>query len=473
MRRTALLFLTLIGCTSTEATVGLVTQAEGEPQNGFPTPEERLGLMAINRARSDPNTVKGPQSTVFPPRPPVVWSYDLSRSSRFHAINLQLAKVSLMHDSPCPLNPNVSQTGCDGAPACACQSPVGQACVNCANVAPVNNGCGTPTFTRIGYFSAIATGEVAAAGYSDTFATVDGWVDEAAGSDGHRRNLLDQGITSNTMGFGHSSGAGCWSSFDVSDSGMQDGLAIPQIPTASPNPARPADSARFYATFADPAGPPQSLVVVVDGECKAMSLELGSPTLNSTWYSDVLLPPACHSWFVIGHDAMGNRSTYPTKGALFVGAGGVACPNDYSAQAPAASCEGAMEVNDLAMSHGRDLGVPKPRRDLATHPALGDGGPVGAFCESNGDCQSGVCVTVSGAASYCTAECAPSDPNGCPAGYFCGPIDTTNYCIASPSGGGGCGVGAGRGGGGPKLLALLALAALAKFLRGRRSRRGD
>ena len=61
-----------------------------------------------------------------------------------------------------------------------------------------------------------ANGEVAAAGYADPIAVVDGWMDEASGADGHRRNLTDQGITSNTMGYGHSQG-GCFSTFDVSD----------------------------------------------------------------------------------------------------------------------------------------------------------------------------------------------------------------------------------------------------------------
>ena len=50
--------------------------------------------------------------------------------------------------------------------------------------------CGTLTFTRIGYFTAgsvvQASGEVAAAGYHDPMAVVDGWMTEPASADGHR-----------------------------------------------------------------------------------------------------------------------------------------------------------------------------------------------------------------------------------------------------------------------------------------------
>src|SRR5207237_712859 len=155
--------------------------AIGEPMGSFPSPDERLLIMAINRARSDPATVKGASSDIYPARPPVTWSYDLSRSARFHATSLQLGNVTLMHTSPCTLDRSVDSNGCNGAPACACSSPIPSSCAACANV-PAINSCGTDTFTRIGYFTPIATGEVASAGYPDTFATVDGWVDEPSGA---------------------------------------------------------------------------------------------------------------------------------------------------------------------------------------------------------------------------------------------------------------------------------------------------
>jgi hypothetical protein len=339
----------VVGCTLSTADappedVARTTEAVGEPMNGFPTADERLMIMAINRGRSDPSTIKGPMSTVYPARPPVAWSYDLSRSSRFHATNLFDADVTLMHTSPCTLNTDVGTSGCDGSIACACAMPVPTMCASCA-MQDAENSCGTAPFTRIGYFTSIANGEVAAAGYSDTFASVNGWLDEPAGSDGHRTNLLDQGITSNTMGAGHIAGKGaCYSSFDISDSGMQKGLTIPQMPTASIQPVTGSATTMFtfYATWADATGgAPQGLDVVVDGTCSPLTLELGMPTLNSTWSVGKTLSAGCHNYYYVATDSKGNTVLYPTTGSLNVSVTGndaTACSADYDATPTTVTC---------------------------------------------------------------------------------------------------------------------------------------
>jgi hypothetical protein len=338
-----------IGCVgpSDPTELGQSTSAIGEPMSGFPSAAERLGLMAINRARSDPATVKGAASTIYPARPPVIWTYQLARSARFHANSLQLSDVTLMHTSPCTLNTDVATANCSGDPSCACATAVPAMCATCAKVDAVNT-CGTDTFTRIGYFTAgssvKSTGEVAAAGYGDPFAVVDAWMDEPAGSDGHRTNLTDQGITSNTMGYGHAQGAGCFSTFDVSDSGNLSGAQIPKLPTAATRgpTGGAAGSYTFYATWADPAlGAPASLNVVIDGSCVAMARELGTDTLNATYKATVTLAAGCHNYFVAGTDAAGTALTYPTTGAVTIPVGSAtACASDFLTTAPAASCAG-------------------------------------------------------------------------------------------------------------------------------------
>jgi hypothetical protein len=342
----------IVSCTLSTAdappeVVARTTEAVGEPMNGFPSADERLMLMAINRGRSDPSTVKGAMSTVYPARPPVAWSYDLSRSSRFHATNLFDADVTLMHTSPCTLNTDVGTSGCDGSIACACATPVPTMCASCA-MQDAQNSCGTAPFTRIGYFTSIANGEVAAAGYADTFASVNGWLDEPAGSDGHRTNLLDVGITSNTMGAGHIAGKGaCYSSFDISDSGMQKGLTIPQMPTASIQPVTGSATTMFtfYATWADATGgAPQSLDVVVDGTCTPLTLELGTPMLNSTWSVGKTLSAGCHNYYYVAVDSTGNSVLYPTTGSLNVSVTGndaTACSADYDATPTTVTCAGS------------------------------------------------------------------------------------------------------------------------------------
>src|SRR3954462_7974815 len=101
----------LVGCVA--PSVSESQQAIGEAKNGFPSPWERGLLMAANRARSDPATVKGPNSAMYPARAPLMLDYDLSRSARFHATTLEFGKAPLMHPSPCVLNADVGTSGCD------------------------------------------------------------------------------------------------------------------------------------------------------------------------------------------------------------------------------------------------------------------------------------------------------------------------------------------------------------------------
>ena len=346
MRRLLASLLLVAGCLEPGSEpVSERRAAVGEPANGFPSALERLGLMAINRARSDPQKVSGPQSTSYPARPPVIWSATLNQSARFHSVSLETSDVTLMHTSPCTLNTNVATTGCTGDPSCACASPVPSTCAACAN-ASATNTCGTDPFVRIGYFTSgsgvSATGEVAAAGYGDPITVVDGWMDEAAGSDGHRKILTDQGTTANTMGYGHASGANCWKTFDVGDSGNLKNATIPKIPTAAVSPASGAAGIfTFYATWADPSlGAPASINVVVDGTCPALSLELGTDKLNATYKGTTTLAAGCHNYYVLARDASGTAVSYPTTGAITVAVGSSTCSSDYVATAPAASCAG-------------------------------------------------------------------------------------------------------------------------------------
>jgi MYXO-CTERM domain-containing protein len=358
-----------------------VTQEQGaigEPSNGFPSAAERLGLMAINRARSDPETVAGPSSKSYPARPPVIWSLALNQSSRFHATNLELADVTLMHTSPCTLNTDVATSDCSGDPSCACATPVPASCAMCAKVADINT-CGTAIATRLGYFTSGTnitwTGEVAAAGYGDPLAVVNGWMDEAAGSDGHRMNLTDQGITSNTMGYGHATGTKeCYSPFDISDSGSIKNATIPKIPTAAVSPAGgAAGTFTFYSTWADPSlGAPASIDVVVDGACTALSRELGTDTLNATYKGTATLAAGCHNYFILARDASGTAVTYPTTGAITLAVGSSTCSSDYLATAPTASC--AVDGGMVAGTGGGSATATGGTTGSGTGGAIGTGG---------------------------------------------------------------------------------------------------
>lgn len=338
------------GCTGGAPTPsGARSQALGEQQNGFPSPWERAVLMAANRARSDPSTVKGAQSTIYPAQPPLVLEYDLERSARFHATMLETGMAPLMHESPCTLKSDVGTSGCDGHPACGCTT--GTTCNSCDNCP-----AGTSPFTRIQYFYAPGgDGEVAAAGYGDPWGVMDGWVDEAAGSDGHRM-LIDSGAMG-LVGFGHAEGGGssaCWPTFDVGD--LASSKPTPaKLASAAPKPiGGAAGTYRIYATWSDPAGgAPLDLYAVVDGTCTAMmTKELGDPAKNATYDVDVPLGSGCHSVYVVGRDAAGTRWSYPTTTAFTIAVGGGSCAEEMAQ--PASSCGDA--GTDGGVSGGGDGG---------------------------------------------------------------------------------------------------------------------
>jgi hypothetical protein len=330
--RVALLVVLIAGC-GAGSEVGTVSAAVGEVDNGYPTPWERALFMAANRARSDPSTVKGSASTIYPAQAPLVFHKDLGRSARFHAVNLETGKAPLMHPSPCTLKTDVGTSGCDGNPSCACTT--GATCNSCGTCAD-----GTDPFVRIKYFyTAGGSGEVAAAGYQDPWGVMDGWVDEAAGADGHR--MIVDGGSYGLVGFGHASGTtgACWPTFDVGDFASAK-PAPAKIASAAPKPiGGNAGTFRVYATWTDPAsGAPADLSVSVDGKCTSLQKELGDPKLNATYYADLPLTAGCHPVFVVGHDAGGARVAYPTTTAFTIAVGGGTCAVEMAQ--PASDCDG-------------------------------------------------------------------------------------------------------------------------------------
>jgi hypothetical protein len=329
--RAALLLVFVAGCGVTPD-VASSTEAVGEVDATFPSPWERALFMAANRARSDPSTVKGASSTIYPAQAPLVLHKDLERSARFHATTLETGKAPLMHESPCTLKTDVGTSGCDGNPSCACTT--GATCNSCSNCP-----AGTDPFARIKYFyTPGGSGEVAAAGYQDPWGVMDGWVDEAAGQDGHR--MIVDGAGYGLVGFGHAGGTAgaCWSTFDVGD--FASAKPAPQkIASAAPKPiGGNAGTFRVYATWVDKTdGAPKDLSAVVDGKCTPMTKELGDPKLNATYYADVPLTAGCHPVFVVGHDVGGARIAYPTTTAFTIAVGSGTCAGEMAQ--PASDCD--------------------------------------------------------------------------------------------------------------------------------------
>ena len=58
-----------------------------------------------------------------------------------------------------------------------------------------------------------------------------------------------------------------------------------------------------------------------------MTLELGDPKLNATYYADVALTTGCHSVYIVGDDASMTRTVYPTTTAFTILVGTGTCPD--------------------------------------------------------------------------------------------------------------------------------------------------
>ena len=338
MTRQALLFplfwMTVVAaaCGQEDTTSRLASRGfplVGVPEDGYPGYQERLMLVAINRARADPNVegeTKAACSADYPARKPLMLSLAGSRCSRFHCANCIINDGGLSHDSYCTLRSDIGDTfesSCDGAASCACEP--GSEHFSCNTL----GGHGTSPWSRCGYFGYSADGEVGAAGYADGWEAVWGWVSECAGQDGHRRILTG---VHNQIGLGYYSGpTACWSSLYFGDTGGG-GPATYTLPAGVHYPER-GRSTSFYLNVYDPGGDPREVNLVLDGHCHQMQLEIGTAG-QGTYKLSIDMGSGCHRYWFLVRDSAGQRATWPEQGAW--GAGDC---SDYQPQAPAADCE--------------------------------------------------------------------------------------------------------------------------------------
>ena len=377
-RRLAYLLPTLfIGCgmpPEPSPTVARTQLAQvGVPQNGYPTYDERLQLVAQNRTRSDPNHIVSPDplylstmdacSAIRAAVPPLDYHYDLAQSARFHCAHSMLNDGGLTHKSYCNLRADVE--GCDGSAACSCLA--GTECWSCTTL----GGCGTTPFTRMGYFGFTGNAENGAAGYNDSWQAVWAWITECVGSDGHRVNVTSSG--SNVVGTGSYGPGACWSALFFSDYGNDPGRLIPRIPSGVHRPESGTTSTTFtlYANWYDQStgDDPLSIDAVIDGTCYPMAVELGA-TGNRTYQYATTLPAGCREYYILARDSGGTRVTYPEVGSLLVAVSGGPCAGDYDATQLPASCEAAMDAGTPDVGTP-DVGTP----DVGTPDAgAADGG---------------------------------------------------------------------------------------------------
>jgi hypothetical protein len=370
----------------------------GVPQNGYPNYDERLMLVAMNRTRADPNNVslgtKASCSTDYAAQPPLSPSYDGSRASRFHCNNLMATKSGLSHNSYCTLQSTIGTSGCDGSDACACVS--GTEMFSCTTL----GGMGTDPWTRTGYFGYSAGGEVGAAGYSDGWTSVAGWVTECAGSDGHRSLITSGSFDQAGLGFSRA-GGGCWSTYAFSD--LAGGAGTPPKLVAGVHYPQTGTSPAFYVNYYDPGGAPQSLNLVLDGTCVPMTKELGTTAGNATYKVTQSVSSGCHEYWFLASDSTGARQIWPEAGSW-----GVGNCSGYNATSKPASCEACASGGACTSPDGCKTGTTSCDGGTPSCTSL-VARTDGTTCGTNQVCSGGACVA-------CTSGTACSSPDGCKTG---------------------------------------------------------
>ena len=322
----------------------------GVPEDGYPNYNERLMLVAINRGRSEPNSVAlgtsgacgGNGSTPFAVSDPLVLNLAGSKAARFHCANCMLNAGGLSHDSYCTLKQDIAQTNCDGSMACACEA--GSDHFNCTT----GGGSGTDPWSRTSRFGFSANGEVGSVGYSDGWTAVDGWIQECPDYEGHRRILLEADHPHSQIGLGFTGGTGdCWTRFYFGDT-SNDSVNTPTLPAGCHHPETGSNPS-FYLNVYDPGGGIQSAHVVIDGTCHPMAHETGTYE-NGTYKAQVSVGSGCHRYWFLVRDGSGTRHTYPA-----VGAWGCGSCTDYEATAAEANCETC--TNGETKACGTDVGA--------------------------------------------------------------------------------------------------------------------
>jgi MYXO-CTERM domain-containing protein len=322
--------------------LGQYRAAAGDPVGDFPSYQERVMLVAINRVRADPNNVSAGTaaqcSTQKPSVPPVVHDHDLSQAARFHCAHSGMNQGGLSHKSYCTLRSDLEASQCDGQASCSCVA--GTECWSCDTL----GGCGSSPSERAKLFGfkGSSVSEVGAAG-AQAWGAVGMWTTECPSDEPHRNTLTGAGF--NVVGTGVYSGAGCWGTYGFAEFGKLDGAEIPRIPSAA------HVGSSFYANYYDPAGDPKGVSVVLDGECHDMAVELGVAGNRTYKWTAPSLGTGCQEYYFVAVDAEGATARYPDSVSLTVGT----CPAGHVSGQKGSSCAEAIAAKQPAVG-GSDSG---------------------------------------------------------------------------------------------------------------------
>jgi hypothetical protein len=182
-------------------------------------------------------------------------------------------------------------------------------------------------------------------------------------------------------------------------------------------------------------------------------------------------PPVCHGGSCdqpCGRDTdCGVGETCADDGACLLGKlpVGAACETNADCELGVCGASGlcrAACVDASSCAAGEACEPPSHEGQWGT--CSGGEGVVGAACTTADECSSGHCLTGSGRGNVCTSECATDD--ACPAAWSCSVVDGSSVCIPlTTSGGCACRLYSRPGQGGPAPGAVAALLALTCLMR--------
>jgi uncharacterized protein (TIGR03382 family) len=305
----------------------------GVPQGGFPTWQERLLLVYVNRGRADPVadlagcTVCAEKACYAAALTPVAYSYGLNRAARFHGAHLEFSN-RFQHDSPCSLvtdlsNQYVPVGTCLGETSCAC-------------VGGTLTGTTTAVTRTNRFITVSAWGENIAYGYSTPRQTFYQWLWEPESSatcgfrstNGHRYNILEP--SRRLLGNGYYRISRHMWVQDFNGGSNPTGTLI----AGGHEPQFSGGTVEFRVNYFD-TGAPMAATVNVDGACSPMTRERGQATNATYLASQSLGGTTCRRYRFEFKNPAGTTVYLPEMGSYGVGGSGTIC-DDWNMATPAA-----------------------------------------------------------------------------------------------------------------------------------------
>lgn len=271
----------------------------GEPDDGYPSYEERAVLYLTNRARTEPDAFN--EDDPYDPRPPLAYDHDLARAARWQAEHIIERDCWCSDHSSC-----CEMEAADEGGRCAGPSD------SCGATAPDE---------RVGYWSNDYSGENAAQGQQSAEQVLESWIN----SPGHWQNING---AHTQLGPGHHEGG--W--VQVFGRAAQPPVAGDGIHMSDSN------QTSFGTTYYQPdTGGPREIMAVVEGECHDLELAYGEAD-HGAYEASVPLDSGCHRYYFHVTDGEGNEHTYPSQGSLGAAVGDADDCKLYSENRPADSC---------------------------------------------------------------------------------------------------------------------------------------